>query len=121
MHVIKMIGSRYGTEQNSIVVVCKNMVKSTPNKPMKKPKAKSIPFLDLNKAQETIIDAIVNPKIDAGDAKNKKTRLMISDFSSYLNCQASMRIPAVTEKILVMIKQKQIDSLVAGLPRISGF
>ena len=51
MQVIKMIGSRFGTAQTSMIEVCKSMVKRTPSKPMKKPRANIIPFLDLKKIQ----------------------------------------------------------------------
>lgn len=88
---------------------------------MKNPKAKSIPFLDLNKTQVAIIDPIVNPKSDIGEAIYKKTLFRISDFSSYLNCQTSIRIPAMVAKILVMIMEKQMDNWMAGLPCRRGF
>jgi hypothetical protein len=56
-----------------------------------------------------------------GEVKNNNTCLIISDFSSYLNCQASIRIPAVTAKILALIMKKQSINWVEGLPRMSGF
>ena len=116
-----MIGSRFGTAQTSMIEVCKSMVKRTPSKPMKKPSANIIPFLDLKKIQVVIIERIMKPAIDKGEVKNNKTCLMISDFSPYLNCQASIRIPAVTAKILALIKKKQMINCVKGLPWMSGF
>ena len=121
MQVMKMIGSRFGTAQTSMIAVCKSIVKRTPSKPMKKPRANIIPFLDLKKIQVVIIEIIMKPTIDKGEVKNNKTFLMISDFSSYLNCQASIRIPAVTAKILALIKKKQMINWVEGLPWMSGF
>ena len=116
-----MIGSRFGTAQISMIEVCKSIVKRTPSKPMKKPSANIIPFLDLKKIQVVIIEIIMKPTIDKGEVKNNKTCLTISDFSSYLNCQASIRIPAVTAKMLLLIKKKQMVNWVEGLPRMSGF
>jgi len=110
MQVIKMIGSIFGTAQTNMVKVCKSMVKSTPSKPMKNPRANSSPFLDLNKSHVTTIDVIINPKIDGADAKNKKTWLTTSDISPFFNCQASIRTPAMVAKILVMIMRKQRDN-----------
>ena len=121
MQVIKMIGSRFGTAQTSMIEVCKSMVKRTPSKPMKKPRANIMPFLDLKKIQVVTIEIIMKPTIDKGEVKNNKTCLMISDFSPYLNCQASIRIPAVITKILALIKKKQMVNCVKGLPRMSGF
>ena len=121
MQVIKMIGSRFGTAQTSMIEVCKSMVKRTPSKPMKKPRANIMPFLDLKKIQVVNIERIMKPTIDKGEVKNNKTCLMISDFSPYLNCQASIRIPAVTAKILALIKKKQMINCVKGLPWMSGF
>jgi hypothetical protein len=63
----------------------------------------------------------MKPTIDMGEVKNNNTCLIISDFSSYLNCQASIRIPAVTAKILALIMKKQRINWVEGLPRMSGF
>ena len=91
-----------------MVKVCRSMVKRTPSKPMKKPSANIIPFLDLKKVHVVTTERIMKPMIDKGEVKNNKTCLMISDFSSYLNCQASIRIPAVTAKILALIKKKQM-------------
>ena len=121
MQVIKMIGSRFGTAQTSMIEVCKSMVKRTPSKPMKKPSANIIPFLDLKKIQVVIIEVIMKPAIDKGEVKNNNICLIISDFSSYLNCQVSKRIPAVIAKILTLIKKKQMVNWVEGLPKISGF
>ena len=88
---------------------------------MKKPSANIIPFLDLKKIQVVIIERIMKPAIDKGEVKNNKTCLMISDFSPYLKCQASIRIPAVITKILALIKKKQMINCVKGLPWMSGF
>ena len=121
MQVIKIIGSRFGTAQTSMIEVCKSIVKRTPSKPMKKPRENIIPFLDLKKIQVVIIEIIMKPTIDMGEVKNNNTCLIISDFSSYLNCQASIRIPAVTAKILALIKKKQMINCVKGLPWMSGF
>ena len=121
MQVINMIGSRFGTAQTSMIEVCKSMVKRTPSKPMKKPRANIMPFFDLKKIQVVIIEIIMKPTIDKGEVKNNKTFLIISDFSSYLNCQASIRIPAVTAKILALVKKKQMVNWAEGLPWMSGF
>lgn len=121
MQVINMIGSRLGTAQTSMIEVCKSIVKRTPSKPMKKPRANIIPFLDLKKIHVVTTERIMKPMIARGEVKNNNTCLIISDFSSYLNCQASIRIPAVTAKILALIMKKQRINWVEGLPRMSGF
>ena len=67
MHVMKMIGSKFGTPDINMIAECKNMVKITPDIPMKKPRANSIPFFDFMKPQEMIMEDTMKPRIVLGD------------------------------------------------------